>query len=56
MNGERVEVEGDGLFKHLTKPFPATEKEATIVLKATDLAGTTNSVTAIYDFSPQDSN
>ena len=50
VNSEQVEVEGDGFFKHFTKPFPPAAGEVRLVLKVTDLAGRTNTVTTTYDF------
>jgi hypothetical protein len=43
-NGEKVEVSGDGGFKHFTRPFPRAGT-VQVVLKATDLAGRTRVVT-----------
>jgi hypothetical protein len=56
VNAERVEVEGDGLFKHFTKPFPPAAGEVQLVLKAADLAGRTNVLTVTYDFGPREDN
>jgi hypothetical protein len=50
VNSEQVEVEGDGFFKHFTKPFPTAAGEVRLVMKVTDLAGRTNIVTTTYDF------
>jgi hypothetical protein len=51
VNDEAVEVSGDGYFKHFTKLFPASSKRVQLILKATDLAGRTRTLTAYHDFS-----
>jgi hypothetical protein len=51
VNEERVEVAGDGTFKHFTTPFPASVHKARLVLKGKDLAGRTRILTADYVFS-----
>jgi hypothetical protein len=51
VNGERVEVAGDGTFKHFTSPFPASARQAHLVLEGKDLAGRTRVLTATYVFS-----
>jgi hypothetical protein len=56
VNDEKVDVEGDGLFKHFTKPFPQTDDEITLIFKAADLAGRTNILTVTYDFNPHKNN
>lgn len=50
VNDERVEVAGDGTFKHFTNRFPASVREAHLVLKGTDLVGRTRVLTATYTF------
>jgi hypothetical protein len=50
LNDDPVEVSGDGSFKHFTKPFPRAMKKATLVLKATNLAGKTAKLIAYYNF------
>ncbi|MBN2339753.1 MAG: hypothetical protein JXP48_14600 [Acidobacteria bacterium] len=50
VNGEKVVVEGDGAFKHFTNPFPKTAETVEIVLKATNLAGRTSTLTAEHHF------
>ena len=52
VNGESIEVAGDGSFKHFTKPFPASAGRVRLLLKAADLAGRTRVVTTTYDFNP----
>ncbi len=52
VNNERVEVAGDGTFKHFTRPFPDSVQIARLNLKVTNLAGRTRIWTAIHDFSP----
>ena len=52
INDEIVGIAGDGSFKHFTKPFPNSERIATLVLKVTDLAGRTRTVEATHDFNP----
>ena len=51
VNDERVEVAGDGTFRHFTSLFPASVREARLVLKGSDLAGRTRILTATYTFS-----
>lgn len=50
VNGEKVEVEGDGSFKHFTNPFPRTAETVAIVLEATNLAGRKSTLTAEHSF------
>jgi hypothetical protein len=50
VNNEFIEVTGDGSFKHFTKLFPASSDRVRLVLKATDLAGRTQTLTAYHDF------
>ena len=50
VDNEPVEVSGDGSFKHFTQLFPASIDRAGLVLKATDLAGRTRTLTAYHDF------
>lgn len=50
VNDEKVVVEGDGAFKHFTNPFPGTAETVEIVLKATNLAGRTSTLTAKHHF------
>ena len=50
INGETVEVTGDGSFKHFTKQFPASTQKASLIMKATDLAGRTRVQRATHDF------
>jgi hypothetical protein len=52
VNGEIVEVTGEGLFKHFTRPFPASAQVVRLNLKVTDLAGRTRIYTASHDFRP----
>lgn len=51
VNGEIVDVAGDGTFKHFTDPFPGSADKVRLVLKGTDLAGRTRVLTATYLFS-----
>jgi hypothetical protein len=51
VNGEGVEIAGDGSFKHFTNPFPATARKVNLVMKVTDLAGKTRTLSTTYDFS-----
>jgi hypothetical protein len=50
VNNEFVEISGDGSFKHFTKLFPPSSDRVSLVLKATDLAGRTRTLTAYHDF------
>jgi hypothetical protein len=50
VNDEKVEVEGDGSFRHFTKLFPPSSGRVRIVLTAIDLAGRTRILTAVHDF------
>ncbi len=50
VNGEIVDVSGDGSFKHFMDPFPASTKKADLVLKVTNLAGRTHVLKTFYDF------
>ncbi len=50
VDNEPVEVAGDGSFKHFTQLFPASIDRVGLVLKATDLAGRTRTLTAYHDF------
>jgi hypothetical protein len=50
LNNERVEVTGDGMFRHFTKQFPISIDTALLELKATDLAGRTHTMTKLYTF------
>ncbi len=50
VNGEKVEVEGDGSFTHFTNPFPRTAETVAIVLEATNLAGRKSTLTAKHSF------
>jgi hypothetical protein len=52
VNDERVEVSGDGSFKHFTSPFPAWAGTVTLNLKVRDLAGRTQVWTATHNFHP----
>lgn len=54
VNREIVEVSGEGLFKHFTKPFPASAEVVRLNLRVTDLAGRTRVYTATHDFRPHD--
>jgi hypothetical protein len=56
VNGEIVDIDGEGAFKHFTKPFPASAEKARLVMKVKDLAGRTRSETIIYDFNPHGRN
>ncbi len=51
VNGETVDVTGDGSFKHFTNPFPASAGEVRLIMKVADLSGRTRILTATYDFS-----
>ena len=50
VNDEFIEVSGDGSFKHFTKLFPISSERVRLVLRATDLAGRTRTLTAYHDF------
>jgi hypothetical protein len=50
INTEMADVAGDGSFKHFTKPFPNTERNVQVVLKATDLAGRISTLTVNHEF------
>lgn len=50
VNGEAVEVEGDGSFKHFTNPFPKSAEKVHLVMKATNLAGRASVLTATHNF------
>jgi len=52
VNNESVEVSGEGLFKHFTRPFPSSVQVAQLSLKVTDLAGRTRIYAATHDFRP----
>ena len=52
VNGETVDVTGDGSFKHFTNPFPTSAGKIRLVLKATNLAGRSRILSTSYDFSP----
>lgn len=52
VNGENIEVTGDGSFKHFTNPFSASAGKVYLVMKVTNLAGRTRTLAATYDFSP----
>jgi hypothetical protein len=56
VNDGIVDVAGDGFFKHFTNPFPVTAQKVRLVMKVTDLAGRTRTVTTTYDFYSQDGN
>jgi hypothetical protein len=51
VDDESVEVSGDGSFKHFTKQFPASITRVQLKLRATDLAGRTQTLMAYHDFS-----
>jgi hypothetical protein len=51
VNGESVEIAGDGTFKHFTNPFPALASKVNIVMRVTNLAGQTRTLRTVYDFS-----
>jgi hypothetical protein len=51
VNGESVEIAGDGSFKHFTNPFPSSASKANLVMKVTNLAGQTRTLRTAYDFS-----
>lgn len=53
VNGEAVEVGGDGSFKHFTNLFPKSAERVYLVMKATNLAGRDSILTATHDFGPQ---
>jgi hypothetical protein len=50
VNDEMAEVSGEGLFKHFTKPYPASAQFVRLTLRVTDLAGRTRIYTATHDF------
>ena len=50
VNGEIVEVTGEGKFKHFTRPFPGSAEVVRLNLKVSDLAGRTRTYTATHDF------
>ena len=50
INDETVEVTADGSFKHFTKQFPASTQKASLIMRATDLAGRTRVQRATHDF------
>jgi hypothetical protein len=50
VNDERVDVHGDGSFKHFTKPFPASIQNAELVFTATNLAGKSTVFITYYIF------
>ncbi len=52
VNGEPVDVTGDGSFKHFTSPFPATAGKIRLALKVTNLAGRSRILATTYDFGP----
>ena len=54
INGDTVEVSGDGSFKHFMSPFPLSARLVYLKLKVTDLAGRTRTWTATHDFSAHD--
>jgi hypothetical protein len=39
VNGETIDVEGDGSFKHFTKPFSGSDRRVLLTLQAKDLLG-----------------
>jgi hypothetical protein len=51
VNGESVEVGGDGSYKHFTNPFPAYARKVDLAMKVTNLAGQTRTLRTTYDFS-----
>jgi hypothetical protein len=52
VNGEPVDVSGDGSFKHFTNPFLVSAGKIRLVLKATNLAGRSRILATSYDFGP----
>jgi hypothetical protein len=50
VNDEMVEVAGDGSFKHFTNPLPAANRSVQLVMKATDLAGRSRTLTVVHEF------
>ncbi len=56
VNDESVEINGDGSFKHFTRPFPASAQKVSLVMKVTDLAGRSRVETATHDFNPHGGN
>jgi hypothetical protein len=50
VNDESVDVQGDGSFKHFTKPFPASIQDAELVFTATNLAGKATVFITYYNF------
>ena len=52
VNGETVDVTGNGSFKHFTNPFPTSAGRIRLVLKATNLAGGSRILSTSYDFNP----
>lgn len=54
INDEKVEVTGDGSFKHFTNSFPGSDNLAQLKMKVTNLAGRTWYWTSTYNFRPLD--
>jgi hypothetical protein len=52
VNGEPIDIKGDGSFKHFTNPFPESSGKIRLVLKATNLAGRSRILATSYDFGP----
>jgi hypothetical protein len=52
VNDERVEVSGDGSFKHFTRPFPSWAGTVALNLRVRDLAGRTHLWTTTHNFRP----
>lgn len=52
VNGQIVEVTAEGAFKHFTRPFPASVRNARLSLRVTDLMGRSRVWTAHYSFGP----
>jgi hypothetical protein len=52
INDDIVEISGEGLFKHFTKPFAVSAQLVRLNLRVTDLAGRTRIYTATHDFRP----
>jgi hypothetical protein len=50
VNGESVEVGGDGSYKHFTSPFPSYARKVNLVMKVTNLAGRSRTLRTTYDF------
>jgi hypothetical protein len=50
VNGETVDVEGDGSFKHFTKPFAGAARKVLFTLQARDLQGRVRNKSYTHEF------